>query len=254
MGVSTNNIVSLTVALTLNTLASLGGGFIPSAFLHRHMEGILSAASGVLLGAAFFDLIPDALEMGAAASLHRPALFGALVAGFVGFYLVEMLLGSHAAGPGHRHDHDQAGPLLLAGDALHNFADGVAMAAAFLADPRLGWVATLGVIAHELPQEIADYAILIARGWTKPRALLALFIVQGSAFAGAAMSILLSSAATKATPLLLMCSSGGFLYVAAADLLPSLNLKRRSPGQIQRILWLIAGVGAMALLAALHGH
>lgn len=250
MAPSINNIVSLFIALGLNTLASLGGGFIPSAFLHRHIEGVLSFASGVLLGAAFFDLIPEALEMGEAVGVHRPWLFGALLLGFMAFYLVELFLGSHAAGPGHRHDHDQAGPLLLAGDALHNFADGVAMTSAFLVDPHLGWVATLGVIIHELPQEIADYAILIARGWSKSKALLALFIVQASAFLGAGASLLLSSEMQHSTSLLLMGSAGGFLYVAAADLLPSLNFRRRQPGQVTKLLLLMAGMALMALMAA----
>jgi zinc and cadmium transporter len=255
MGGSTNNIVSLFIALGLNTLASLGGGFIPSAFLHRHMEKVLSFASGVLMGAAFFDLIPEALELGQEGSVQKTWLFGALLLGFISFYLVELFLGSHAAGPGHRHDHDQAGPLLLAGDALHNFADGVAMTSAFLVDPQLGWIATLGVIMHELPQEIADYAILIARGWSKPKALLALFIVQASAFLGAGASLLLSSELTHATSLLLMGSAGGFLYVAAADLLPSLNFKRGRPGQVAKLLWLVGGVALMAAMAGLlHGH
>ena len=236
------------LATTLNGLASLGGGLIPSPFLHRHMTSVLAAASGVLLGAAFLDLLPEALEHG-----DTHSVMGACLCGFLCFFLVDVVFGSHAAGQtGHRHD--KAGPLILVGDALHNVADGVAIAAAFSADEGLGWITTATVVLHELPQEIADYAILLARGWDKAKALAALFAVQLTGVAGALGALWLSGPTMGLMPLLLAFSAGGFIYVAAADLMPQIRRPGDEGTAWSRVLLFIAGAAVMALIAAGNGH
>jgi zinc and cadmium transporter len=250
MDLSINFILSLTAALALNGLASLCGGLIPSPWLHRHMGALLAVASGVLLGTAFFELMPEAIYQ--AQHEEIAAIFTACLLGFLGFFLVESLLGSHATGQtGHRHD--QAGPLILIGDGLHNFADGLAITSAFMVDSRMGWLTALTVISHELPQEIADYTILIARGWTKARTLLALLLVQCTGFLGAASCIFLAQFSWGANPYILAFSAGGFVYVAAADLMPQLKSSRRM-GILWQSSWLFTGVAVIWLLQIFTQH
>lgn len=241
-------VLKVVLATTLNGLASLGGGLIPSPFLHRHMGSVLAAASGVLLGTAFLDLLPEALEAGSSA-----AVMAACLGGFLSFFFVDVAFGSHATGQT-AHRHDKAGPLILVGDALHNISDGVAIAAAFVADERLGWITTATVILHELPQEIADYAILIARGWSKASALAALFAVQLTGVAGALGALWLAGPTMNLMPALLAFSAGGFIYVAAADLMPQIRRRSDDSAAWVRVLLFLTGVAVMAFITAGHTH
>ncbi len=257
MELSIKSIVFITIALTINGLGGLVGGLIPSPWLHNHLHSILAAAAGVLLGTAFLDLLPEAFHYAEMLELahYESSIFGAALLGFLVFFIVEISLGSHATGQ-HAHKHDHAGPLILVGDALHNIADGVAIASAFFIDTSLGCITTFTVIVHELPQEIADYSILIARGWSKQKALLSLLLVQGSSFVGALLTLYASENMKFAIPLLLSFSAGGFIYVAAADLLPSLQRLSNDDENpaFKRVIFFFAGIAIMYLLAMTHSH
>ena len=234
-------------AVLIDGAAGLAGGLLPTAFLHRNLGALLALASGVLVGTAFLDLLPEAL-MGVSSPDQLHAILASCLGGFLVFLFVENFLGSHATGQtGHRHDH--VGPLILVGDSFHNITDGLAIAAAFMTSTKVGIITSFTVILHELPQEIADYTILISRGWRKSRALLALLTVQLTAFIGVAGTYWFSATTLKITPHLLAFSAGGFIYIAAADLLPQLHRGNHGVGPVSRFTLFLIGIGAIGALS-----
>ncbi|MBI3542182.1 MAG: ZIP family metal transporter [Deltaproteobacteria bacterium] len=239
------NIWLIVGAILLDGLAGLAGGLLPQAFVQRHITSLLAFAAGTLISATFLDLLPHALSSGAPAS----QILAAALAGFTCFYAIETFIGSHAAGQG-GHKHDTIGPMLLIGDAIHNATDGIALAAAFLIDVKTGLATTLAVLVHELPQEIGDYAILIGHGYSRGRALFWLFLVQLSAFVGAAAALWVASLAHASSPLLLSVSAGGFLYIASANLLPELH-RQKQGGAVSKLLAFCSGLGTIAILEIL---
>lgn len=231
-------------AVVLDGAAGLTGGVLPPAFVHRYIVNLLAFAAGTLLGVAFFDLLPEAIHN--APQVHVVMI--ACMAGFGIFYVVESFLGSHAAGQS-GHKHSTIGPMILVGDALHNTTDGVAIAAAFLADTKTGIATTLAVIVHELPQEIGDYTILVGHGYSRGRALFYLCLVQLSALVGAAGTIWAAESLAAAMPVVLGISAGGFIYIAAADLLPELQRHKSNTSNTLKFLSFCAG---LALIGALQ--
>jgi zinc and cadmium transporter len=242
-------------AVLLDGLAGLAGGLLPTAFVQRNIVGLLAFASGTLVGSVFLDLLPEALS---APDIPANHILTAALIGFLVFYSIEAFFGSHATGHGsHKHDHHHApvGPLLLLGDALHNMADGVAIAAAFMANTPTGILTTIAVVLHELPQEIGDYSILVAHGYSKRRALFWLSLVQLSALLGAFGAIWVSGHFVSASYYFLAISAGGFMYVAAADLLPEIqrqNAKSDSPNSVARFAAFCAGIALLAILERAH--
>ena len=233
----------IVLAVFLNGLAGLAGGLIPHKFLHRHLTTFLAFAAGTLLAVSFLDLLAEDIALGGEIEGHTEKVLGFTLIGFLVFYLVHSALGSHATGQsGHRHHHHGTGPLLLLGDALHNMTDGIAIAAAFYVSPETGIATTLAVVLHELPQEISDYTILLANGYTRTRALLSLVIVQLSALFGAFVFILLANSVPQVTVVALSLSAGGFLYIAAADLLPELQRNKSDSKWYVSVLALLFGI------------
>jgi zinc and cadmium transporter len=230
-------------AVLVDGLAGLSGGLLPLPFVHRQLANLLAFAAGALLGAAFISMLPEAL----AGSIPPHEVMVGVLVGFSVFYVIESFIGSHAAGQtGHKHE--TLGPFLLIGDALHNATDGVAIAAAFIADVKTGIATTIAVVVHELPQELGDYSILISQGWPRNRALFALFMVQMSAFLGAFGALWASAMTVTASPYLLAISAGGFIYIAAADLLPALHRHKPDAAPLPKLLSFCAGLGIMMLL------
>ena len=247
-----SRLLFIIAAVFIDGLAGLAGGLLPSSFLQRNIVAFLSLAAGVLIGTAFLDLLPEALE-GQTTQQQILQIMGATVAGFVVFYCVERFLGNHASGQkGHRHDH--VGSLILVGDSMHNITDGLAITAAFLTDVRTGILTSLTVVLHELPQEVADYTILLSRGWSKASALLALFIVQLTAFIGVYIALVLASPEWNLTPYLLAFSAGGFIYIAAADLLPELYRRDDQTKPFVKLLFFALGIAVIGLTNILVAH
>lgn len=229
-------------ALFLDGLAGLSGGLLPMHFVRRHITTLLAFAAGTLIGAAFLDLLPTAL----AGDTPPTATLAWCLSGFLVFYVIEVLVGSHAAGQT-GHQHGTIGPMILVGDALHNTTDGVAIAAAFQLDLRVGIATAVAVFVHELPQEIGDYAILISNGYSRGRALFFLCLVQLSAVLGAIGTLWATAATIATTRILVAISAGGFIYIASADLLP--ELRRQSTGTpIVKVLAFCSGIAVIATL------
>lgn len=236
------NLIFILIAVVTDGVAGLAGGVLPTEFVHRHLASLLAFAAGTLIGVAFLDLLPEAFHQGPI----EPLLMATL-AGFSIFYIIESILGSHAMGQS-GHKHTSIGPLILVGDAVHNVTDGIAIAAAFLTDTSTGIATSIAVIVHELPQEIGDYSILIANGYSRPRALMALVIVQFSALLGAILTVLTSQWAHNSVGYLNALSAGGFLYIAAADLMPELHRHRSDTPARTKILSFFFGLAIIALI------
>lgn len=208
--------------------------------LKRLLLSFVSFAAGVLLGTAFLHLLP---EVG-------PAGLGWALVGIIAFFLLERFIWHHC----HRIGLHSFTYLNLVGDGLHNLADGAIIAASFLTSPPLGLAALIAVIAHEIPQEISDFAILIYGGFKRMKALLWNFVSALAAVAGALLVYFLSQAVADLTTGLLPFAAGGFIYIAATDLIPELHKETRPVGGLAQIGLLLAGVALMAGLTALHVH
>ena len=211
--VVTTNWIWITAAIIVDGAAALVGGLIPDAWLARRRAGLLGFAAGTLLVAAMLDILPAALAARGTEALWWSA------GSFVGVALAEWLLSGHV----HRRGGVPAPvpPLTLLGsDALHNIADGMAIAAAFLLSVPLGVVTSLAVIIHEVPEEVGDYALLRAAGVSKRRALVALAGVQATAAAGAFGTLVAAAQTEQLAGVALSIAAGTFLFIAATDLLP----------------------------------
>lgn len=200
----------VTGAIVIDGAAALVGGLLPDRWLTRHRPLMMGFAAGALLAAALLDMVPEAIA--ARGSVVLPWLLGSMVA--LAFF--EWLLGAHDH---HEHGRNPVPYALLASDAFHNFGDGIAIAAAFLSSTHLGVVTSLAVIVHEVPEELADYAVLRAAKLGKRRALIWLTVVQMTAAAGAAVT-LLGASLGRGGGVFLAIAAGTFVYIALVELMP----------------------------------
>jgi zinc and cadmium transporter len=227
----------------------------------------ISFAIGALLAVAFWGLIPEAF-----AEVKREqfqALSGTILAGILGFFVLEKLLiwrhchyGSceahgdyhgHTHGHGHGHGHGNAksaGALIILGDSIHNFVDGVLIAAAFLTDVQLGIVTSLAVAAHEIPQEVGDFAILLASGYSRGKALFYNILASLTTVLGGVLAYFSLEDLHDSLPYFLALAASSFIYIAVADLIPSLHTKTDTKTSLQQIALIAAGV---FLICSLHG-
>jgi zinc and cadmium transporter len=244
------------LAVLANGLAGLTGGLLSEHWLKRHLSALVAFAAGALLGAVFLEVFPEAVET------LGPSAFRWALGSFVVLVFIEWFLGSHhdhsQHEPGHHH-HEPLGsstvvPSLLAADTLHNVGDGAAVAAAFLVSPQAGVTTALAIIAHELPQEVGDYALLRAAGISRVRALLALAAVQFSAVIGAGAVLLGSQLVEGLEGIILALASGTFLYIGATDLLPELR-RSSAPHEVRgRLLGFILGLSLVAAAGAVEHY
>ncbi len=223
---------------------------LPKGWRDRTMPPLISFAVGALLGAAFLALLPDAILHGGA-DPHRLML--AALLGLLGFFLLEKLVlwrHCHAGacdvhGPKAGQIGTSPGILVLFGDALHNFVDGVLIAAAFLTDIGLGIATSLAVAAHEVPQELGDFAVLLSGGRGRLRALL-LNILSGSATLVGGVLAYFGLAATEGVlPYVLVVAAASFIYIAVADLIPGLHSRFQPGATVEQVLAIGAGVGVI---------
>ncbi len=220
--------------------------------LHRSLTGLLLAfAVGTLLGAALLDLLPEALELEEAAVVFPRFLLGIL--GFLAFERLVRWRHPHEHDPGHLHDHPMQAtvPLVLWSDALHNLVDGFLIGAAFSSSTELGVATTLAVVAHEIPQEVGDYAVLLGAGMHWKRALFLNWLVQLPPVAAAAGTFLLGQQVDGAIAWLLPLAAGSLVYIALADLVPSLHHWAAGRAALVQLAVVAAGVAAIAGVGAL---
>ncbi len=241
----------LILSLIGSVLSVLAAGLFlvfPKKIRDNLVPCLVSYATGTLLGAAFLGLLPKALNMGAA----PVAVLGSALAGIFAFLgLEKTLLWRHC----HKENcevHSSAGTMIVIGDALHNFMDGVLIGSALLVSPGLALTSTLAVVAHEIPQETGDFAIMLAAGWSRKKALWANIASSLATLPGAFGAYYALAYFKPALPHVMAVSAASFIYIALADLIPAAH---RHPGQGKPVLQFsfgLAGVGTIALFIFAH--
>jgi zinc and cadmium transporter len=235
----------------LGSVGAMSGGalllFLPRYVIKTLIPCLLSYAIGTLLGAAFLGMIPSGLQQASASSVLTMVL-----AGIVIFFMLEkLILWRHCHDP-ECEIHGQAGTLILIGDAFHNFVDGIVIAAAFLSSIPLGISASLAVIAHEVPQELGDIAILLDSGYSKLRAFSYNLLSSLTTLPGAVIAYFYLGATKKAVPYVLALSAASFIYIAMADLLPSLHQRLGLGTAARQIVLILLGIGTIAFFRFFH--
>ena len=213
---------------------------------------LVSFAIGALLGAAFLEVIPHAFEKG---DPHEAA--GAILGGIFAFFVLEKLLiwrHCHTEDcEGHESAHDQgrSGTLIVVGDTVHNFVDGVLIAAAFLQSNELGLITAIAIIAHEIPQEVGDFLILLHSGFSRARALAMNLLSSAATLVGGVLGYFGLRVVAGLEPTLLGIVAASMIYVAGADLIPGLHRRpelRDTASQALLIALGIAAIGAVRLV------
>ena len=249
LATTAGSLLSVVIAASL-TLAMLG----------RLVKSLVSLSAGVLLGTALLHVLPEAFE-----GRDPQVLFATLLGGLLFFWLLEKAEvyrhDHHHDGDGHDHHHHtdaeragRGGLSVLVGDTVHNFCDGVIIAAAFLANPGLGVMTALAILAHEIPQEAGDYIVLLNAGFSRRKALLFNAISGLAAVVGGVLGYFLVGTWDEVLPYMLVVASSSFIYVAVADLLPQLQQRLNWRETTTQIAWLAAGLSLVLLATAgLHG-
>ncbi|MCE7875992.1 MAG: ZIP family metal transporter [Betaproteobacteria bacterium PRO3] len=257
--------------LTSIVLAALAGGVLSTlvaastlALGPAWIPRLVSFAVGALLGAVFLELVPHALEHG-----ESQRVMVVMLAGLLAFFLLEKLvLWRHSHGhAAHDHaadesEHDHAlhapppeggrsGLMILIGNGVHNLCDGIVIAAAFLASPALGVATTLAIVAHAVPQQVSDFAVLVHSGYTRPRAFATNTAAGLATLVGALVAYYALADMQRALPVVLAIAAASLLYVAVADLIPSLHRRPEPIETAKQSALIAAGVGVIALARVL---
>jgi zinc and cadmium transporter len=234
----------LPVAVALAVVGSLGGLLLAATLLLFHttartklIPSLVSYAVGTLLGVALLDLLPEALQ-----SLAPGSVFGTLLGGILAFFAFEKMVLWRHCHEDHCELHESAAPLILVGDGVHNFIDGAVIAAATYLSVPLGITTALAVAAHEIPQEVGDFAILLGAGYSRGRALWLNILSGLSAVLGVLLAAAAISHIPRILPYFLPVAAASFLYVAMADLIPSLHRGPFERRGVQQILLVGAGI------------
>jgi zinc and cadmium transporter len=239
------------IALGLSVVGSVGGLLVASVLLFFHQDArtrvvpwLVSYAVGTLLGAALLNLVPEALE-----TLKPPAALGTLLCGILTFFVLEKLvLWRHCHDDADCHVHRSTATLIVVGDAVHTMVDGLVIAAATLTSVPLGITTALAIIAHEIPQEAGDFAVLLSAGYSRTRAFMKNLSSATGGVVGAVAMLLSGAQAPRVVPYVLAFAAGNFLYVAMADLIPSLHRGQIDSSGARQFILIAFGVLTIAAL------
>ena len=245
-------LLSVLIAAALNVMV-----------LARLVRNLVSLSTGILLGTALLQVLPEAFESQA----EPHALFATLLGGLLFFFLLEKAElyrhGHHHEGDDpHHHQHhgfdaEQAGSggwSVLIGDSIHNFCDGVIVAAAFLADTHLGVATAAAVVAHEIPQEVGDFIVLVNAGLSRARALAYNALSGLAAVAGGVLGYFVVGPWKDLFPYLLVVAASSFIYVAVADLMPQLQRRLSWRDTAAQLGWMLAGLAVLVAVSQAMGH
>jgi zinc and cadmium transporter len=222
------------------------------------VNSLVSYAIGALLGAAFLEILPEALKLSASVSV----VSGAVLAGILLFFTLEKLLlwrhchSDHCeahdpvehAESGKPGDHGRSGTMIMVGNTFHNFVDGIIIAAAFLADVHLGIVTAMAIIAHEIPQEVGDFMILLHSGYTKAQALLFNLASSLATFLGGVLAYYALRSMQNVVPTLLALAAASMIYVAVADLIPGLHKRTTLRDTLEQVVLIALGISSIVLV------
>ena len=246
-------LIQILVAVFLVSAVSLLGIFIFSKkeVLHGILFYLVSFAAGTLIGAALLDLLPEVIKDGFTETVSL-----AIVSGILAFFVLEKFLYWHHHHAGHEHHEVHTFTYLnIVGDGIHNFLDGAVIAISFMTNPALGIATTIAIIAHEIPQEIADFSILIYGGFTKTKALVYNFLTALTSVIGALIAYFFSSFVEGSHKYLAAFAIGGFLYIAGTDLIPEIHKEKNLKKSV--IQFSMLGLGIFLIWAVgklFQGH
>lgn len=245
----------LLAAALIGSVVSLVGGILLLVWkvpVSRIQKVAIPFAAGALLAAAFIDLLPEAIESG---EPRQIALY--VLGGFLVFFILERFLGWFH----HHHSHNDAShtqkvtrSLIIAGDTVHNLIDGLALGAAFLADPALGFVTAIAIAAHEIPQEVGDFGVLLSLGMRRRNVLLVNLFSAMVTVIGAVVVYGLGSNLTGLEPLLLAGTVGFFIYIAASDLIPTIHNEPSMKTANYQTLIVLIGIAIVGVSVAGAHH
>jgi zinc and cadmium transporter len=249
------NLLTTVLSIVLAALLSF-------RYLARLIDKMVPVSAGLLLATAVTHLLPESFASGA----DPHGLGWALLGGLLGFFLLEKLAlihhTHHHEGDAHHHAHGhdaheagRGGVPILVGDAFHNFADGVVIAGAFIADTHLGVIATLAVLAHEIPHEIGDFMILLNAGFTRRRAFLYNLLSGMAAVAGGVVGYFVLDTSQSLLPYALMIAAASFIYIALSDLLPEMMRRSSLAATLPEVgLVVLGALVAAGATSILHAH
>lgn len=225
-------------------LFSLIGGLLvvwKAEFAKKIITSLLAFAAGAFLAVALLDLLPEAVEM--VEEAHEVFIM-ALVGFFIFFVLERYLMCSHKFSAEHEHsEHTESLPtLIIIGDSLHNFIDGIVIALAFIADPAIGLVTALGIAAHEIPQEIGDFSILLSQGWSKGKVIAVNIFQSLLTVPGVIVGYYAGMILMPYLPYVLGLTAGIFLYIGASDLIPEVHHRTGHKGFSRVVLPFLASI------------
>jgi zinc and cadmium transporter len=222
------------------------------------VNSLVSYAIGALLGAAFLEILPEALKSSASVTMVSGAVLGGIL---LFFTLEKLLLWRHCH---HDHceahdpvepvesrksgDHGRSGTMIMVGNTFHNFVDGIIIAAAFLADVHLGIVTALAIIAHEIPQEVGDFMILLHSGYSKTQALLLNLLSSLATLLGGVLAYYALRSMQDVVPVLLALAAASMIYVAVADLIPGLHKRTTLRDTLEQVVLIALGISSIVLV------
>ncbi len=213
---------------------------------------MVSYAIGALLGAVFLDILPEAIKL----TTNVAVLCGTVLIGILLFFVLEKLVlwrhchhehceAHELIAAEHNGDHGRSGMMIMVGDTFHNFVDGIIIAAAFLTDFHLGIVTSLAIIAHEIPQEVGDFAILLHSGYSKTKAFQLNLVSSSASMAGGVLGYYTLQSLQSWIPTLLAMAAASMIYVAVADLIPGLHKRAQLKDTLEQVGLIVLGVATV---------
>lgn len=254
-----SEITPIFIAVLLGSIGALAGGMLLLFYKRFKMlvHVLVPFAAGALLATSFFDLLPEAIDH--AEKLGQEVnIFGMALVGILLFYLLERGVHWFQYHRGlHNGEHGSVTvPLIIIGDSVHNFIDGVAIAITFLVDPSLGVITTLAIVAHEIPQEVGDFAVLLHEGITRKKVFLYNLLSALLSVVGAGLALIIGKTIEGILPVALAFTAGFFIYIALTDLLPVIHHEEKKGYAFWETGFLILGVVviymAVTLLEGAH--
>lgn len=237
---------------TLGSIGAIAGASLlllfPDSKRNKLLPYLLSYATGTLLGAAFLGMIPKAMAKAQPLNISITILAGIVLF----FFLEKILLWRHCHEEGCE-IHSNVAPIILIGDAFHNFVDGLVITAAFLTSIPIGVTTSLAVIAHELPQEVGDFAILLHSGYSNLKAFILNLLSSLSTLMGAMVAYYFLAETSQLVPYILALSAASFIYIAVADLVPSLHKSIGLKATILQLFLILLGIATIAFFR-FHWH
>ena len=241
-----SSIILASLAISLGVWVAVLFLYFKKETLHKITLFLVSLSAGALMGGAFLHLLPEAAQ-----EIETSKLYLIVLAAFIFFFFMEKLLFW-------RHCHKENCPIHtfgymnLVGDSLHNFIDGLVIAGAFLVDIKLGIATTIAIAIHEIPQEIGDFGVLIHAGFNKKRALVVNYLVALTVVLGGVVGYFISFSLNNIIPYLLPFAAGGFIYIAASDLMPEIRKETNLKRSINSFAIFILGIALMLIVKLIN--